>query len=68
MIAGYHLILASSVGNRDGMGLELHRDTGECIAEVFEDDATGTRTVTLFESDVPLDALEWLLERARTRL
>jgi hypothetical protein len=69
VIAGYHLILGSSVGERDGMALELTRADGERVAEVFEDDETGARTFTVFgEQHVPLAAIEWLLAEARTRL
>lgn len=66
--AGFHLILASSVGERDGMGLELTNDAGECVAEVFQDDINDTRTFTVFgEQRLPI-AIEWLLAEARTRL
>jgi len=65
---GFHLVLASSVGIRDGMALELSRVDGPCVAEVFEDSDTLQRTVTLFEPGVPLDAIEWLLEEARRGL
>lgn len=68
MIPGYRLILASSVGDRDGMALELTRDDGRRLAEVFEDDESGRRTVTMFEPDVPLEAIEWLLAEAASRL
>ncbi|TFB87585.1 hypothetical protein E3O44_10865 [Cryobacterium algoricola] len=69
MIPGYRLILASAVGSRDGMALELDKDSGEQVAEVFEDDETKERTVTIFgEQAVPLAAIEWLLAEARTRL
>jgi hypothetical protein len=69
VIVGYHLVIASSVGDRDGMGLELTRDdSGQCVAEVFEDDESRRRTVTLFERDLPVEAVEWLLQEARTRL
>lgn len=68
MIDGYKLVLASSVGERDGMGLELTRGDGTRVAEVFEDDETGLRTVTLFEASVPLQAVEWLLAESRERL
>jgi hypothetical protein len=68
VIAGYRLVLASSVGDRDGMGLELTRDDGSRVAEVFENDDTGRRTVNVFERDVPFEAIEWLLTEARSRL
>lgn len=68
MIDGYHLILASSVGKRDGMGLELTRSDGACVAEVFEEGDTGRRVVNLFEQDLPFDLVEWFLGEARSRL
>jgi hypothetical protein len=68
MIAGYRLLLASSVGERDGMAIELTRDDGTRVAEVFEDDQTGRRTMNVFEQNVPLDAIEWLLTEAKARL
>ncbi len=60
--------LASSVGERDGMGLELTLADGEVIAEVFEREATGERTVTLFRPEVPLQTLLWFLERVDAEL
>jgi hypothetical protein len=68
MTAGYHLILASSVGVRDGMALELTREGGTRVAEVFEDDESRRRTLTVFEENVPLEAIEWLIAEAKTQL
>lgn len=68
MIAGYRLVLAGYVGERDGMALELDHDDGRQVAEVFENEDTRQRTVTLFEKDVPLEAIEWLLLEAAARL
>lgn len=69
MIARYNLILASSVAERDGMALELTRDSGERVAEVFEDGATGQRTFSVFvDESVPIEAIEWLLTEAQDRL
>jgi len=66
---GYRLLLVSAVGARDGMALELDAVDGEQIAEVFEDEVTKERTVTFFvDRPVPLEAVEWLLARARTEL
>jgi hypothetical protein len=64
----YMLILASS-SSPDGMALELERADGEQVAEVFEDDVTKARTVKFYtDQPVPLEAIEWLLERARVSL
>jgi hypothetical protein len=69
MIAGYRLILASSVGERDGMSLELQKEDGERVAEVFEDDETKERMLTVFgEQPVALQLIEWLLAEARNKL
>ncbi|WP_253854008.1 hypothetical protein [Prauserella alba] len=50
------------------MTIELTRDDGRRVAEVFEDDKTGNRTVSVFEQDVPLEAMEWLLSEVAARL
>ncbi|CAN5294071.1 hypothetical protein BH11ACT2_BH11ACT2_03840 [soil metagenome] len=69
MTTDYHLILASDVSTRNGIGLELTRDDNEeRVAEVFSDDTTGLRTFTAFEEGIPVEAIEWLLERARDQL
>ena len=54
MIAGYGLILASSVGERDGMAMERTKVDGAPVAEVFQYGETGARTFTVFgEQQVP---------------
>ncbi|WP_144433697.1 hypothetical protein [Aeromicrobium erythreum] len=55
-------------GERDGMGPELMLADGEVIAEVFEPEATGERTVTLFRPELPLETLLWFLVRVDTEL
>lgn len=66
---GYRLLLVSAVGERDCMALELSRDTGEQVAEVFEDEETRSRSVTFFTGDpVSLDVVEWLLSEAARQL
>jgi hypothetical protein len=62
----FRLTLASWVGERDGMSLELTAKDDARLAEVFHDDQTGQLTVTVFgDRPVPIDAMEWLLARAR---
>jgi hypothetical protein len=53
---------------RDGLGVELLDPAGEVIAEVFRSDANHTVTLSTFDNDVPLDAIEQLIERARVAL
>lgn len=66
----YNLILASDVSTRDGMGLELvEAGTGIRLAEVFQDDITGERSVTIFhERTIPLADFEWFLRQADEQL
>lgn len=49
--------IASDVGDRDGIGIELQID-GEMVLEVFRDDTKKTRTVTLFKGEAPLNLIE----------
>lgn len=63
----YKMIIASDVSDRDGLGLELHDRTGEIVAEVFRDDRTGERRLTL-NDELPVDVVEWLLESAKRLL
>ena len=66
---GYKLILVSAVGDRDGIALELAADSGEQIAEVFEDDASRKRTVTFFtDRPIPLPVVDWFLAAAAETL
>ena len=51
------VIIASGVGNRDGIGVEIYRDD-KLVIEIFRDDTKQTRTVTLFQNDISLDLLE----------
>lgn len=81
-MVNYVYILSSSVGERDGMAFELwttlasddegnpkrsHHD--RWLAEIFEDDETKERSLTVFTQDpIPLAVFEEYLETARRRL
>ena len=68
-VSGYKMLLVSAVGERDGMALELALESGEQVAEVFEDDETKERTVTFYtDRPVPLAAVTWPLDTAAQRL
>jgi hypothetical protein len=68
-VPGYRLIMASSVGERDGFAIELLTADGKTVAEVFEDHATKARTFRqLADTSIPIEAVEWLLETARSSL
>ena len=50
---------------RDGLGVEPLDPASEVIAEIFRSDANHTVTLNIFANDVPLYAIEQLIERAR---
>ena len=43
-------------------------DEGQVIAEVFHSDADGSMGLTTYRWSLPLEAVEWLIAEARTRL
>ncbi len=51
------VIIASDVGERDGIGIEVYRND-ELVLEIFRDDTEKKRTVTLFIKDVSLELIE----------
>ena len=53
---------------RDGLGCELATEGGDVVAEVFRCDANLSITVTTFANEIPLDAMERLIDFARKRL
>ena len=65
-LAGFRVQLASDV-IRDGLGLELLR-ADRVVAEVFRCDANRSLTVTTFDQNIPLTAMEAFIAMARVRL
>lgn len=55
------VIVASDVNPRDGIGVELY-DGDKLLVEVFRDDTERTRTVTVFQENVPLERMERVIE------
>lgn len=51
------VVVASDVGDRDGIGVEIYfRD--KLLIEVFRDDTKKTREITLYEKDLALEIVE----------
>lgn len=68
-VEGYRLMLASSNGDREGMALELQTAQGEQVADVFESEDSGRRSVRFYtQLDVPIEVVQWLLGEAERRL
>ncbi|GAA3600919.1 hypothetical protein GCM10022223_15740 [Kineosporia mesophila] len=69
----YSVVMASDVGDRDGIGLELE-DVAPApgrglVMEVFRDDDSGMSTLRCFTSDpLPLELVERFLAQAQESL
>lgn len=50
-------VVASDVGNRDGIGIEIYSGN-EMLLEVFRDDTKKTREVTLYKKELDLELVE----------
>lgn len=61
----YSFFLASFVGERDGMAVELRDSNDEVVAEVFEDDESGVCMFAMPDGvSVPVPLIWELLRRA----
>lgn len=67
MTGKYKTQVASDI-IRDGLGVELLNENDQVVAEVFRCDKNKTVIVSTFGNDIPLGALEVMLERAKERL
>ncbi len=63
----YKAIVGSDV-DRDGMYLELTDQDNLLVGEVFFSDVDSRMTVTLYQSEVPLEVIEWMVARSIVRL
>lgn len=63
----YKTQVASDI-HRDGLGVELVTESGKVVAEIFRSDSEQTVVVNTFSYDIPLEALELLIVRAKERL
>ncbi len=53
---------------RNGLGVELLSESGDPVAEIFRSDHDHTLVLNTFSHDVPLEAVELLIARAKERL
>ena len=57
-LSDHRVIIASDVGeHRDGIGIEVYLES-ELVLEIFRDDTTRTRELTLFQTEVSLTLIE----------
>lgn len=63
------ILVRGSDVERDGMYLELlDEETQRAVAEVFYSDASDAMTFTAYDEDLPLRAIERLIERGKELL
>lgn len=60
-------VIASDVGSRDGIGVELSLDD-QIILQIFRDDTKKTREVTFFQKEIPLALLEESIEKFKKEI
>ncbi|PBB31052.1 hypothetical protein EOA60_13595 [Mesorhizobium sp. M1A.F.Ca.IN.020.06.1.1] len=63
----YEATIGSDV-QRDGMYLELADQHGHIVGQIFFSDFDRKMTVTLFESEVSVEVVEWMIATAKIRL
>lgn len=60
-------VIASDVGSRDGIGVELLLDD-QIVLEIFRDDTKKTREVIFFQKEIPLALLEESIEKFKEQI
>lgn len=53
--------IASDVNERDGIGIEVHRNN-DLVLEIFRDDTEKTRMITVHKENIPLELMEESIE------
>lgn len=66
-VAGIKVIVASDVGDRDGIGVELYLGD-DLLMEVFRDDTKLEREVTLYRKDLPLNIVEFGISAFKSKM
>jgi len=59
--ADYRILIASSIGDRDGIGIEFYRGD-EFLMEIFRDDGRRTREITVSSQSIPLAEMEGFIQ------
>ena len=59
--------IASDVNERDGIGVEIYRND-ELVIEIFRDDTSRTRTVTVFKPEVSLKLIDEVISEFKKEI
>ena len=60
-------VVASDVGDRDGIGVELLLE-GALAMEIFRDDTKRTREITLYRTEMPLELVEEIIAKFKSEI
>ncbi len=60
-------VVASDVCDRDGIGLEVYMND-EMVIEIFRDDESKLRTVSVFKNEIPLELLEQAVQEFKRKI
>jgi hypothetical protein len=60
-------IVASDVGDRDGIGVELLIE-GDLVLEIFRDDTKRAREVTLYRAEISLELVEEAIAKFKSEI
>ena len=67
LLSKYNVVIASDVGNRDGIGIEVSLND-DLVLEIFRDDTKKTREVTLYKKELPLELIEESIEKFKKEI
>ncbi|MCU7797492.1 MAG: hypothetical protein KZQ75_10210 [Candidatus Thiodiazotropha sp. (ex Myrtea spinifera)] len=67
LLSKYSVVIASDVGDRDGIGIEVSLNE-DLILEIFRDDTKKTREVTLYKKELPLELIEESIEKFKKEI
>lgn len=63
----YKVFIASDVSERDGVGIEIHKED-KILIEIFRDDTNKSFTISCLEIDLPLELVEKAIELFRKEI
>jgi len=66
-ISNVKYLVASNVGGRDGIGLEVYVND-EMVIEIFRDDESKLRTVSVYKNEIPLELLEQAVQEFKRKI
>ena len=67
LLSKYNVVVASDVGGRDGIGIDVYFND-DLILEIFRDDKKNKREVTLYKKDLSLELIEESIEKFKKEI